>query len=315
MKNILLILIFSIICSNAFADVIRLKSGKIVEGIITDQTDEYIKVDTGVGIDVTYYLDEIELNNKSEDLNQPAIQEQKLTKEISTQPKDVLLEETRMLYKDEDIPVQFEEGDQYAEESQFKKATKEYEEVMEADENNSAEEIMSAGEANSIILFFIIFASIIIIVVIRRSYALKPRAEIRKTKLGMQLLVYFYGMLFFSTLKNLISTGEYFSSIPDIILWGFLCVGFFKRIKVSRVIAMGTHVYIQIRYLLVFKRTFNTEYLRQFAEAEGVSDDMVTALKFVLIVAIILFTAINIKVIMYLKKNKDYFANNTNISE
>jgi hypothetical protein len=41
-------------------DTIRFKSGNIIEGTITTQTDEYIILYTDVGVEVTYYLDEIE---------------------------------------------------------------------------------------------------------------------------------------------------------------------------------------------------------------------------------------------------------------
>ncbi|GEM_PF-3421648 len=44
----------------AQAETILLKSGQTVEGIIVEHADDSVKVDTGVGIPVTYYLDEIE---------------------------------------------------------------------------------------------------------------------------------------------------------------------------------------------------------------------------------------------------------------
>ena len=44
----------------AKAETILLKSGQVVEGTIIARTDEYIKIDPGIGIPVTYYLDEIE---------------------------------------------------------------------------------------------------------------------------------------------------------------------------------------------------------------------------------------------------------------
>jgi len=79
MKKFLLILVFLILCPNSFADVIKLKSGKTVEGTITEQTNEYIKIDSDSGMEVTYYLDEIQtISFKSDssyslNVNQPEI--------------------------------------------------------------------------------------------------------------------------------------------------------------------------------------------------------------------------------------------------
>src|SRR3990167_5493623 len=44
----------------AWAETIRLKSGLVIKGTIVERTADSIKVDTGLGIPVTYYLDEIE---------------------------------------------------------------------------------------------------------------------------------------------------------------------------------------------------------------------------------------------------------------
>lgn len=43
-----------------FADEVVLKSGQKVEGKITEQTDKYVKIDSGIGMAVTYYTDEID---------------------------------------------------------------------------------------------------------------------------------------------------------------------------------------------------------------------------------------------------------------
>ena len=51
-----------------FADTVRLKSGKIIEGTITERAEDYIKIDIG-GVDVTYYLDEIEIINNNNSQN------------------------------------------------------------------------------------------------------------------------------------------------------------------------------------------------------------------------------------------------------
>lgn len=45
----------------AFGSVVELNTGRIVAGLITERSDELIKIDTGYGIAVTYYFDEIKL--------------------------------------------------------------------------------------------------------------------------------------------------------------------------------------------------------------------------------------------------------------
>ena len=45
--------------ANVFGSVVQMISGKVVNGEIVERNDESIKIDTGLGIPVTYYLDEI----------------------------------------------------------------------------------------------------------------------------------------------------------------------------------------------------------------------------------------------------------------
>lgn len=61
MKKKILILIFAIffLSSFCFAETIKLKSGKTVEGKIIEQTDKYIRTEL-YGIMITFYLDDIE---------------------------------------------------------------------------------------------------------------------------------------------------------------------------------------------------------------------------------------------------------------
>ena len=44
----------------ALADVITLKSGKKVEGLIVQETDKLVKIEIGLGVPVTYFQDDIE---------------------------------------------------------------------------------------------------------------------------------------------------------------------------------------------------------------------------------------------------------------
>lgn len=48
-----------LISTEAFGVVLDLDSGDVVGGIIVERNDEWIKIDTGLGIPITYYLDEI----------------------------------------------------------------------------------------------------------------------------------------------------------------------------------------------------------------------------------------------------------------
>ena len=59
MIKILIALIF-MIPSVAFASEVILKSGQKIEGKIEEQTNKYIKIDSGVGVALTYYVDQID---------------------------------------------------------------------------------------------------------------------------------------------------------------------------------------------------------------------------------------------------------------
>ncbi|MDP2905858.1 MAG: hypothetical protein Q8O22_06125, partial [Candidatus Omnitrophota bacterium] len=58
-KAVLLIVCLFLTSIPSFAETIILKSGKKIEGKIVERTDKYIKVDSGIGVDVIYFLDEI----------------------------------------------------------------------------------------------------------------------------------------------------------------------------------------------------------------------------------------------------------------
>lgn len=60
MKKFLAVLFFSfIICANAYADSITLKSGKKIDGAVIERSTEWVKVDTN-GVKFTYFLDEVD---------------------------------------------------------------------------------------------------------------------------------------------------------------------------------------------------------------------------------------------------------------
>lgn len=59
MKKTALVLFISILlCANAYADSITLKSGRKIEGKIVERSAEWVKVDTN-GVKLTYFLDEV----------------------------------------------------------------------------------------------------------------------------------------------------------------------------------------------------------------------------------------------------------------
>lgn len=57
-KLILLLILYSGFNLHVFAETIVLKSGKKVEGKITEKADRYIKIDFD-GVPLTYYIDEV----------------------------------------------------------------------------------------------------------------------------------------------------------------------------------------------------------------------------------------------------------------
>lgn len=60
MKKILIFAILSLCAPLADAETIYLKNGKVIEGKITERRSNLIKIDTGLGLSVPYYRDEIE---------------------------------------------------------------------------------------------------------------------------------------------------------------------------------------------------------------------------------------------------------------
>jgi len=60
MKKLLMLILFLLISGIAFAEIIYLKDGKKIEGKIIEKTDEFIIVDLDIGLNIKYYLDEID---------------------------------------------------------------------------------------------------------------------------------------------------------------------------------------------------------------------------------------------------------------
>jgi len=79
LKNNILIILICFIPTFSSAETVNLTSGKIIEGTIIDRTNDYIKIDAGIGIEMTYYLDEIEsIDGKSLMQNRPLVPAKKV---------------------------------------------------------------------------------------------------------------------------------------------------------------------------------------------------------------------------------------------
>jgi len=59
MRKVIIFFILMFTSNMLSAETIELKSGEVIEGQIIEQNEEYIKVDSGFGVSITYYLDEI----------------------------------------------------------------------------------------------------------------------------------------------------------------------------------------------------------------------------------------------------------------
>jgi len=66
MEKLTLLTALIFIATFSFAETITLTSGRVIEGQVIERTEELIKMDTGIGVVTTYYLDEIESIEKNE---------------------------------------------------------------------------------------------------------------------------------------------------------------------------------------------------------------------------------------------------------
>jgi hypothetical protein len=59
-KTVYFFVFLLVFTESLWAQIVTLKSGKILEGKILEQTDDYIKIDVDIGIPLTYFYDQIE---------------------------------------------------------------------------------------------------------------------------------------------------------------------------------------------------------------------------------------------------------------
>ena len=60
MKILKIIIFLLLISGYSYADVIQLKSGELIKGVVSEETAEYVVIDSEVDVKITYYLDEID---------------------------------------------------------------------------------------------------------------------------------------------------------------------------------------------------------------------------------------------------------------
>ncbi|MCH7783391.1 hypothetical protein IID62_10040 [candidate division KSB1 bacterium] len=93
MYKILFIVTFFCIVGIASADTITLKSGNIIEGKIVEKNNDFIKIETDIGIPTTYYLDEIARSALEDNVMLNEIDEQ-LYQDNLRQPRTVTQEQS-----------------------------------------------------------------------------------------------------------------------------------------------------------------------------------------------------------------------------
>jgi len=91
----------------ASAETITLTSGKVIEGQIVERTDEFIKVDTGVDVVTTYYLDEIQSDNltNSSTKNKDLEIDKSITMRIQIISKEPYVEERKFYVDNEEVAI------------------------------------------------------------------------------------------------------------------------------------------------------------------------------------------------------------------
>ncbi len=95
MSKLSLAFLFCLMAVPVFGETIKLKSGKIVEGKIVERNEQFIKVDSGIGVNLTYYWDQINQDAGKKPLSQNAVPS------LSSLPEDpkVIFEKTLAAYK------------------------------------------------------------------------------------------------------------------------------------------------------------------------------------------------------------------------
>ncbi|MFA5008693.1 MAG: tetratricopeptide repeat protein [Candidatus Omnitrophota bacterium] len=132
----LLVLTFS---ASVYAETIVLKSGKTIEGIVTDKTDKYIKVDV-FGIPVTYYLDTVE-SIDGEKIASTEIKKEMGIKREATSTKEAVKFEPQPVKKNlslgevKEAQEYFQKGINYFREKKYNDAIAEFEKALKVDPN------------------------------------------------------------------------------------------------------------------------------------------------------------------------------------
>jgi len=88
MKKLIFVLLFLSIPQISFSDIILMKNGKTISGKIVERTEEYLKVDSGIGINITIYTDQIK--KEIPDENPPVDSESTLSPSSAEVPAELI---------------------------------------------------------------------------------------------------------------------------------------------------------------------------------------------------------------------------------
>ncbi len=139
MFRIFIFLIVILMPILSLAETIELKSGKIVEGKIVDETADWIKVDMGVGVIVTYYKDELKDYKKGVTITHHELKDYKKNdsnqKEINLPPvftMDELTPEQRKHVEEDYVTTGVAEVDLASKDTEIKMRSPNAEELTDA---------------------------------------------------------------------------------------------------------------------------------------------------------------------------------------
>ncbi|MCK9573368.1 MAG: tetratricopeptide repeat protein [Candidatus Omnitrophica bacterium] len=122
----------------AYAEIVVLKSGKIIEGDIVEKTEKYIKVDM-FGVPVTYYLDDIESINGKKITAAIVKKEPEVKAEINNTKEKINLElqdkKSLSLGEVKEAQECFQKGLNYFREKKYEESIIEFEKALKIDPN------------------------------------------------------------------------------------------------------------------------------------------------------------------------------------
>jgi len=115
MRKAFICIILFLVSSVVFADIVVLQSGEKIEGTIFENDVDFIRMDTGMGVDITYFVDEIESINgvAIEEIYKDYFKDQEEVEEEEIEKTDVVIREDskpQPSFKIEDVSSTTEES-------------------------------------------------------------------------------------------------------------------------------------------------------------------------------------------------------------